>query len=110
MRRSPWLRFAYRLAKELGIWDVHGMLRQMSVTDLRTWIAYYELEPFGEERADLRSAQIVTTLANIHRKPRTPAARIKDFVLQVGEPARSKSVGPSFEEIKQRARMMAGGS
>ena len=43
------------------------MLDSMPYRLFREWIAYSELEPFGEERADYRSAQIVWMLANIHR-------------------------------------------
>ena len=47
------------------------MLRSMSAVQLQQWRAYAELEPFDETRADLRAAQIVATLANIHRDPKT---------------------------------------
>ena len=31
------------------------------------WLAYYELEPWGEERADLRAGIVASTIANVHR-------------------------------------------
>lgn len=33
-------------------------------------MAYYALEPFGEQRADLRSGIIAATIANRHRDPK----------------------------------------
>lgn len=42
------------------------MLRRMDAQELNEWMAYEQIEPFGEERADLRSgistAAIVNTL------------------------------------------------
>ncbi len=43
------------------------------------WRAYYETEPFGEERADLRSAIIAVTVANAFRT-RGRASKIGDFM------------------------------
>jgi hypothetical protein len=33
-------------------------------------MAYYSLEPFGEERGDLRAGIIASTIANRHRNPK----------------------------------------
>lgn len=33
-------------------------------------MAYHQLEPWGEERADLRAGIIASTLANINRDPK----------------------------------------
>ena len=44
-----------RLAKELGIPNVDRMLRGISGQAFAEWIAYSNLEPFGEERDDLRA-------------------------------------------------------
>jgi hypothetical protein len=43
------------------------MLRQMPAGLLFEWREYEELEPFGEERADLRAAQIVQAIYNVNR-------------------------------------------
>lgn len=46
-----------------------------------------ELEPFGEERADIRAAQVVQALWNIHRDPkRNPNGwPLTDFILAFGD-------------------------
>ena len=57
--------------------------RALTEQELTEWIAYYNMEPFGEYRADLRSAQICQILANAHRdssKKPTPFT-IRDFML-----------------------------
>ena len=40
----------------------------MSAAEFRAWMAYYEIEPFGEERADLRAGILAATLVNINRR------------------------------------------
>jgi hypothetical protein len=51
----------------MGRVDVQAMLREMTSQQLMDWIAYSGIEPFGAPFDDARSAQIVQTLANIHR-------------------------------------------
>jgi len=53
-------------------------------------MAYSQLEPFGEERADLRSGIVSSTIANANRDPKKKrkAFRPQDFM-------------PSFEEVKE---------
>ncbi len=60
----------------------------MSSWEFTQWLQYNKLEPFGDERADYRSAIIACTLANIHgrkkgQKPFKPA----DFMPKFGEVA-----------------------
>jgi len=63
-------RFAYRLALRLGWADVDAMLASMSAAQFVEWRAYASLEPFDEERADLRAAIVAATIANVHRDPK----------------------------------------
>lgn len=44
------------------------MLREISVHEFREWRAFYDLEPFGEERQDDRIASVVATLINQWKK------------------------------------------
>ena len=39
----------------------------MSSKDIAEWKAYYSLEPFGEERADLRMGILASLIANVNR-------------------------------------------
>lgn len=43
---------------------------RMSSRELSEWMAYYEVEPFGDERGDLRSGVIAATIANVNRDPK----------------------------------------
>lgn len=46
---------------------VAELLSRVSSHELTEWMAYYGLEPWGEEREDYRAGVQVSTLANIHR-------------------------------------------
>lgn len=56
------------------------LLLYLSAPQLQEWVAYYELEPFGEERADLRAGIIAATSANVWRKKGRPALKPRDFM------------------------------
>jgi hypothetical protein len=51
------------------------------------WIAYYNLEPWGEERADWRAGMVAATIANAHRDPKKHAPfRPADFMPRFQRP------------------------
>jgi hypothetical protein len=52
----------------------------MSALEFAEWMAYYSLEPFGERRADYRSAQIVQMIANVNRGADTGPYPLSDFL------------------------------
>lgn len=56
------------------------MLDRMPMPQLLEWVAYAQIEPFGEERADLRAGIVASTIANVHRRPGKPAYRATDFM------------------------------
>lgn len=57
--------FAYRLALALGQPDVDAMLAGLTTRQFLGWQHYAAVEPFGEERADLRAGIISATIANV---------------------------------------------
>lgn len=63
-----------------------GMLARIPSRLLTEWMVYARLEPFGEERADLRAGIIAATLANVNRDPKVKR-----------EPWRADEFMPSFE-------------
>lgn len=57
----------YDIARELGVWDVHGMMDSMSWDQLLEWIEYRKQNPFSEERDqkdDLRAGIITANIVN----------------------------------------------
>ena len=77
------LRFAYRLALELGIWDVDGMLESMSYSQFMSWYRYSMLEPFTRERIDRGLGMLCSLVANYMRgkgkRPYKPEDMIPDY-------------------------------
>lgn len=58
--------FYFRLALTLGK-TVTELLDSISSIEMAYWLAYYELEPFGPRRKDLRAGQIAALLYNANR-------------------------------------------
>lgn len=112
------LLFAYRLAKELGVWDVAGMMEAMTWEQFRGWMDYASIEPFGEERADLRAAIGHSLTANVNRdakrhpRPFTP----EDFMPFAGRrsgrrrPAGAQEFGELKGWLLAQARASSGAS
>jgi hypothetical protein len=61
---------------------VGELLARISSRELSEWAAYFELEPFGEERADVRAALVAATVANTARDPkkRRRAFQVQEFM------------------------------
>lgn len=94
---------------------VAELLDRMSSREFSEWMAFYSIEPFGEERADLRQALTTSAVANMHqaqtKKPKwtTP----KDFMpfLRDGKPAQEKQadVAKSPEVLAAKFAALTGG-
>ena len=65
---------------------VKGLLQTVDAKELAEWRAFYNIEPFGEEREDLRAAMVCTVLANINRGKGRPPYRLDDFMLKFDKP------------------------
>jgi hypothetical protein len=81
--------FAYRLAVALGKVNVDAMLRRITAKQFREWLAYAELEPFDETRADYRTADIVRAIYNVHRGRGQQPIALEDAVLRFGGSAKA---------------------
>jgi hypothetical protein len=74
----PERKFYFRLAAHLGM-TVRELLSRLDSRELSEWIAYYNLDPFGEARADYRAAMLACLTANINRGKHEPF-KISDFM------------------------------
>jgi hypothetical protein len=66
----------------------YTLLEEMSAETWVLWQLYYDLDPWGEERADLRSGMIAAVIAETNRdkkKRRKPYAP-KEFMPQFDRP------------------------
>lgn len=75
---------------------VKELLERMDSRELTEWFVYYTLEPFGEERADVRQAIASCTMANLWTKQRH---KINDF-MPVFKKARKTGERQTTEEMK----------
>lgn len=65
----------------MGWPNVDAMLQQISSQQFAEWQAYTKLEPWGEERGDLRAGIVASTIANVNRSTKsTRAFRPQDFM------------------------------
>ena len=65
------------------------MLARVSSRELTEWGIFYGLEPFGEERADLRSGVVASTIANVNREKKQKPYKPEDFLLFREKPKQS---------------------
>lgn len=50
----------------MGEPDVDAMLASISARQLRKWEVFYSIDPFGDQRADMRMAMIVSKIHNVN--------------------------------------------
>lgn len=76
--------------------------RRISAAEYYEWAAFAQLEPFGEERADLRAAIVACTVANAFRGKNQKAAQPADFMPDF-EPKRRQTQADMAAVMKQFA-------
>lgn len=93
----------FRLCLALGYPHPDYLLRMLTSRQITEWLAYYDLEPWGETRADLRAGIVASTLANCHRDPkqRPEAYRAVDFMPYRERPEQKMTAEERSAGIKQ---------
>jgi hypothetical protein len=69
----------FRLALALGL-PVRELLSRIGSDELTEWMAYYQIDPFGDYRADVRSGVVAATFANANRAPNAKVFTPEDFM------------------------------
>ena len=69
------------------------------------WLAYYQLEPWGEARADLRAGIIANTVYGCHRSRKDPPRRPTDFMPKFRHVSARQQ---SAEEMQHRLKAALG--
>lgn len=95
--------FCFRLALQWGC-SVRELLQRISSKELTEWMAFYNVEPFGEGQVALRSGIIASLIANIKRdtkKKITPFTPF-DFIPKIY----SKETMEKLEQAKQDVMSM----
>ena len=49
---------AYRFAAHFRIWEVERWLRSTTWRQFEAWLAYYGIEPFGDERTEWQNSRM----------------------------------------------------
>jgi hypothetical protein len=82
------------------------MLSEISSRDFAEWMAYSRLEPWGEERDDLRMGIVASTIANVNRsknqKPYKPSDFIPDFEPETEEEAQARLMAKAMSALGGR--------
>ena len=99
----------WRICTALGFPHPRLMLAAMTSRELTELLSFHAIEPLGEERADLRSAIVASTLANVNRdsKRHPQPYRPKDFMPYHHEPEEDADalwgrIESSFNQMKAR--------
>ena len=79
----------------------------MASREFAEWLAFYSIEPFGEARADLRTAMLMALLANIYRdeKKQPRPFEAKDFMPQFDR-APDEHAGEAWRVQKAQFQML----
>lgn len=56
------------------------MLHEIDSTEFTEWMAYDNIDPFGDQRADLRAGIVAATVANFSMSPAQPPLTAADFM------------------------------
>lgn len=86
------------------------MLARMTAGQLTEWQAFFELEPFGSGRADLRAGVVAAAVANFAfgRKGDAKTFKPSDFFDNLRPPAKVMTGADLSEQAKNLTRSMGG--
>ncbi len=65
---------------------VRQLLASCDSRELAEWMAYEQVEPFGDARGDLQAGVVASTIANVNRGKRAKSYKPQDFLLQFRKP------------------------
>lgn len=70
------------------------LLQELDSHQIAEWMAYSQIEPFGEQEAFWRSGMMASTIANVNRGKNTKGFKPEDFMPKIKQKQ-------SAEEIKE---------
>jgi len=76
----------------------------MTARQFREWEQYFQLEPFGDEREDVRNAGVREMVYNVAVKAKDRKPLI-DFLLKIGRPLRADRKTPEQVKVEEQASM-----
>lgn len=76
------------------------MLAEMRAIQMYEWEQYYQLEPFGSEIDELRSAGISSVIANVNRSSNTSAYKPSHFFFTIARNEQPQSAEQMLAALK----------
>ncbi|KKN11907.1 hypothetical protein LCGC14_1021880 [marine sediment metagenome] len=76
---------------------VEKLLTTITARELTEWRAYDSIQPFGDERADLRAASIRQAVIAVHAKKKSDQPKLADCMLKFE--AKKKQTALQIEQI-----------
>ncbi len=83
-------------------WSLQELHERMTAVELREWWIYYQMEPFGDARADLRMAISTASLVTMWTKS-SAKVTIADFLPDFYAEYHVRHHGPETSHDTQRA-------
>lgn len=85
------------------------MLREIPLSEMGTWAALWRIDPWDQERADLRTGIVASIIANVHRdsKRKVSPFEPRDFMPYVLQDEQAKQADLSR---RLRAALNAAGA
>ena len=87
---------------------VGELSEELSDAELHEWMAFYRLEPFGEERADLRAGIVASTVYNVNRGKKGRVLKPTDFMPLLKVDQQRGKMGSRPKKLSQQARAILG--
>ncbi len=80
LRDEPERLFAFRLCLALGQLHPEHLLQSLTSRQFAEWMAFYSLDPFGDQRADLRAGIVAATMNNRWRQKNENPMQPSEFM------------------------------
>lgn len=92
----------FRLCLAVGCPHPRYLKKYLHAADIRDWLAYSRIEPFGAQHHELLNAITAATIANCHRGKDDPVFEVTEFMPNYDLPVQSwQSIMASVREWKE---------
>ena len=84
------------------------LYQEIDSVELTEWQAYHNLEPWGEQKSDVRTGIIASTIANVNRGKNVKAFTYDDFILKSKLELEHESRQRKKQSVKQLSGILKG--
>ncbi len=72
-------------------------------SELTEWLAYYKLEPFGQERDNWHHGILASMYANVHKAAGKPSSKPADFIYGAKDTTKERQTMTTFAALDSMA-------